>query len=186
MKRRDLLRTLVVFGVGTLVNPVQIWTSCARTVNEDTLNEQQIQLLDEIAETILPAHRGKPGAKEAGVAAFLAGHIQDCHTKQERQDMIRCIVMIDETAVSGFKKTFVELGTEQKFELIKAFDRAVKDNADPDNVAYTNYSKLRSLIVFAFFTSESGMMKYLRYAAIPGKYSGQIPYQKGDKLWAFN
>ncbi|GEM_PF-915074 len=186
MKRRDVLRTLVFFGVGSLINPAHIWMSCSPKVDRDIMDEGQIVLLGEIAETILPRHKGLPGAKDARVAQFIDQHIADCYTRQERLDLIQCIITIDETAKVRFKKSFVRLGAKQRFELLQAFDRAAKANKDKENIAYTNYSKLRSLIVFGFFTSEPGMKKCLRYAAIPGKYSGQIAYKKGDKIWEFN
>src|SRR5690606_35503765 len=100
--------------------------------------------------------------------------------------LIHCIATINKTAVAHYKTPFIELNAEQKFDLLETFDRVAKETVDKTNSAYKNYGKLKSLIVFGFFTSELGTKNCLRYAAIPGKYSGQIAYREGDKMWAFN
>ena len=43
---------------------------------------------------------------------------------------------------------------------------------------------MKELTLLGFFTSEIGATKALRYVAVPGKYVGCIPYNKGDKAWA--
>ena len=43
---------------------------------------------------------------------------------------------------------------------------------------------MKELTLLGFFTSEIGATKALRYVAVPGKYEGCIPYNKGDKAWA--
>lgn len=46
------------------------------------------------------------------------------------------------------------------------------------------FSMMKELTLLGFFTSEPGATKALRYSAVPGKYDGCMPYQKGDKGWA--
>lgn len=186
MRRRDLLKSLVVLGVGSVVAPTFVWGCHNVELNNGTLSEQQLLLLEEIADTIIPRHKKMPGAKDAKVAAFMAGHIKDCYTLEERKDLIKSILAIDETADRRFGKPFAKLGNAQKQELLKAFDRGAKNNKDSGNIAYVNYAKLKSLIVFGFFTSEIGATQCLRYLPIPGYYKGEIAYKKGDKAWALN
>ena len=46
------------------------------------------------------------------------------------------------------------------------------------------FRMIKELTLMGFFTSEVGATKALRYVAVPGKYEGCIPYNKGDKAWA--
>ena len=186
MRRRDLLKTLVIFGTGCVVSPPLVWGNNLADFSDDILNSQQILLLAEISETIIPANKKIPGAKAAGVAPFIAGHLQDCYTLKERRDIIKCISTINEVAIQRFKKDFVRLNKNQRLELLKAFDREASSNKDLKNVAYTSYAKLKNLIVFSFFTSEAGMTTCLRYVPIPGYYKGEIAYKRGGRAWAFN
>lgn len=185
MRRRDLLKSLVIFGVGSIINPINVW-GCNMSLNDGHINEQHILLLDEIAETIIPRNKKVPGAKDAGVASFIASHIKDCYTVDERRHLIASILTINETANQRFKKPFARLGNKQKEELLKAFDKEATNNSDSKNIAYLNYTKLKNLIVFGFFTSELGATTCLRYLPIPGYYKGEIAYKKGDKAWALN
>ena len=43
---------------------------------------------------------------------------------------------------------------------------------------------LRRLILFAFFKSEYGAKKVLRYDPIPGTYIGEIELKPNDTSWA--
>ena len=70
-------------------------------------------------------------------------------------------------------------GLTTKIECTKAYQKAKKET-DP-----THYFKMmKELTLLGFFTSEIGATKALRYVAVPGKYEGCIPYNKGDKAWA--
>jgi hypothetical protein len=46
------------------------------------------------------------------------------------------------------------------------------------------FRMMKELTIIAFFTSETGATKTLRYKAVPGKYQGDVPYKKGDRAWA--
>ena len=46
------------------------------------------------------------------------------------------------------------------------------------------FTLMKQLTLFSFFTSEVGATKALRYVSIPGRYDGDMPYQKGDRAWA--
>jgi len=55
-----------------------------------------------------------------------------------------------------------------------------KKQDDPNHY----FSQVKQLTLWGYFTSEPGATKALRYVAVPGKYEGCIPYNKGDKAWA--
>jgi hypothetical protein len=43
---------------------------------------------------------------------------------------------------------------------------------------------IKELSLLGYFTSELGATEALRYNPIPGRYEGDIPYKKGDRVWA--
>ena len=55
-----------------------------------------------------------------------------------------------------------------------------KKSEDPNHY----FRMMKELTIIAFFTSETGSTKTLRYVAVPGKYLGDVPYKKGDRAWA--
>lgn len=61
----------------------------------------------------------------------------------------------------------------------------IETQINVDESALPHYfSMLKQLVLSSFFSSEVGATKVLRNAAIPGFYDGEIPYKKGDKVWA--
>jgi hypothetical protein len=62
---------------------------------------------------------------------------------------------------------------------LKEYNEAKKDK-DPNHY----FGLMKQLTLLGYFTSEIGATQALRYLAVPGKYEGCIPYNKGDKAWA--
>jgi len=64
----------------------------------------------------------------------------------------------------------------------EAYDQARRNagaNADPHF-----FRVLKELTVVGFCTSEAGATKFLKYAANPGPFKGDVPYSQIGKAWA--
>ena len=46
------------------------------------------------------------------------------------------------------------------------------------------FTLIKQLATFAYFSSEIGMTKALRYNPIPGRFDGCVEYKVGEKAWA--
>ena len=156
----------------------------AKTFNE-FYSEADVQLFNEIAEVIIPA-TASPGAKEAGTGYFIATMLADSFSADERESVRTGIAKIDETCVRKFSKDFLGCTPQQQAEVFKALDQQVKQYnrvRTPDGPKHF-FWLLKELTIFGFFTSEAGMTKVIRYAPVPGKYLGDVPYKRGEKVWA--
>jgi len=96
------------------------------------------------------------------------------------------LVKIEEAAKANVSKSFKESTPEERTTLfneinkeLKAYNEKKKEN-DPNHF----FAMMKQLTLLGYFTSEIGATQALRYVAIPGKYEGCIPYQKGDRAWA--
>ncbi len=156
-----------------------------------------MQLLDDIAETILPATQ-TPGAKAAGCGAVMATFIRDCYEPAQQQLVKAGLVDIRALAKHQFNNDFLALTAAQKLTLLQALDTASK-NASSGAAGNSSLSGsrqkqrdgaphyfvlLKQLSIFTFFTSKVGGTQVLRYQAVPGHYNGDLPYKKGDRAWA--
>ncbi|MEO7834449.1 MAG: gluconate 2-dehydrogenase subunit 3 family protein, partial [Ginsengibacter sp.] len=61
-----------------------IFSSCNADVKEEFFTEENIKLLDEIGETIIPATSTSPGAKAARIGEFMKVYVTDCYTPEEQ------------------------------------------------------------------------------------------------------
>jgi hypothetical protein len=137
-------------------------------------DQEQYNFLSVFANCVLPSCEESPGATEAGVASFLDQYIPVCKPKIQQQKfketLQSLLVLYQESGGLSLlkesdakKNTWIALFEEKKL---------------------VGYDSLKSMILFAFFTSEEGMTKALRYVPVPGGYRGDIPLHENDNGWA--
>src|SRR5690606_21632635 len=110
MNRRDAIAAVGALLGTTVINEELFAASklsggTAIKMN-DLFSVKDIQLLDEIADTIIP-QTDTPGAKAAKVGEFMALMITDCYTARDRNVFIKGIKQIDEEAIAMFNTTFI-------------------------------------------------------------------------------
>lgn len=187
MNRREALSRVAVIMGGAIVGAEFFLSGCKTGASTPGLpfSPETIALLDEIAETILPATT-TPGAKEAKVGAFMAIMVKDCYDAANQKIFIDGITKLDEACNKAHGTDFMSASADQRTALLTAIDKEAKDykNAKkPEDPAHY-FTLMKQLTLTGFFTSEVGATKALRYIAVPGKYEGSVPYKKGDKAWA--
>ena len=190
MERRDLLKQIALLTGGTFIGAEMFLTSGCNNKSESAeksglFTTEQIALLDEIADTILPA-TSSPGAKEAKVGAFIALMVNDCYTKADQDVVLQGFEKLEKASEQMNKAGFMKSNAQQRTDLLTAIDKEArqyqesKKDEDPNHY----FTLLKQLTLLGYFTSEVGATKALRYVQVPGRYEGCIDYKKGDKAWA--
>lgn len=183
MNRRELLTTLSVSVGGSLLLP-NVLASCRSDEYVATFFEtKDISLINQIGETILPATPESGGAAAAKVAYFIDFFAQKGLAPEEQALLKESIPKFKEYVKTSAGKSFLRLDAEIQHDLLVELDDKSK------RLAATNGEKhyfqlLKELVLFAYFTSETGMTEAMRYVAIPGKFEGDYPYEKGEGAWA--
>lgn len=145
-----------------------------------TFTAQDIALLDEVAETILPETK-TPGAKAAHVGAFMALMVTDSYDERE-QTIFR----------DGLRKlseaSFMAATPAQRLAKLEQLDREQKAYMDAhqgDDDAPPHYFRLmKQLTLLGYFTSEIGCTQAMRYRETPGRFDPCVPYTPGETTWA--
>lgn len=201
MDRRDALARVAIIMGGTVIGADFFLTSCsspakkdAKTAASDTaaakeakplLDANQVSLLDEVGETILPATQ-TPGAKAAQVGSFMAVMVRDCYTPADQKIFLNGLTKLDQDCKTKNGKGFLACDPAQRTAFLTALDaeqKAFTQNKQKDDPAHY-FRMMKELTLLGFFTSEVGATKALRYLPVPGRYDGDVPYKKGDKAWA--
>ncbi|WP_256010639.1 gluconate 2-dehydrogenase subunit 3 family protein [Desertivirga xinjiangensis] len=188
MNRREALSTVAWLLGGTIISADLFTNLACRPKAEkynDLFTQEQISLLDEVAETILPA-TNTPGAKDAKVGEFMGLMVRDCYKPEDQKIFINGIGRLEKEAEKKFKKKFSECNAAQRTELLTELDKEQKAySKDKSQEAPNHYFKMiKELTLLGFFTSEVGATKALRYVSVPGRYDGCIPYKKGDRAFS--
>ena len=163
-----------------------------------TFTAADVALLDEIAETILP-ETSTPGAKAAKVGAFIALMVTDAYGDLSRQVFQQGLGHVDDVCRQAHQVSFMEASPAQRLALVEALDREqhaemedrapkrrVRAPAAPssgDEPAHY-FRMMKELTLLGYFTSEIGYTRAMRYLESPGRFEPDVPYTRGDTIWA--
>lgn len=186
MKRRRFLSSVAIILPAAIVSTDILFSSCNTGAEENYFSEENINLLDEIGETIIPATASSPGAKAAKIGEFMKVYVPDCYTPEQQTIFWAGINKVKKLGKSKFGNQFVKLSVSQKQEVLRSLENESKNNKNSNNKneAPQFYPMIKNLVVFGFFTSKPGATKALRYIQTPDGYQANVPYKKGDKAWA--
>lgn len=189
MNRRDALNRVALILGGTVVGGAAFLESCkssdAKLAVGLPFSAENISFLDEVAETIIPT-TNTPGAKAAGVGAFMNTMVVDCYEEKDQKIFMNGLTEIDEASKKKNGKSFLSASADERKALLTEIDKQAKDynkskkSEDPNHY----FQLMKQLTLLGYFSSEIGCTQALRYEAVPGRYEGCIPYKKGDRAWA--
>lgn len=186
-RREAILRVSALFGGIALVGQSAMLAGCSRQKTPDnaTFTEPDVAFLDEVAETILP-ETGTPGAKAAGVGAFIALMVTDTYTFREQQVFRDGMRTLDDECDEMHGASFMSATSAQRLALLEKLDAEqvhyMKSRADDAPAHY--FRMLKELALLGYFTSEIGYNEAMRYVETPGRYEPCVPYAPGEKAWA--
>jgi hypothetical protein len=203
MDRREAIkRVSVMLGGAALVGGSSLFTACAppdkstataaaatdtaSTVsNFKAFTPQEIALLDEVADTILPDTK-TPGAKAAKTGAFMALMVTDAYAAKDQATFREGMIKLDAASQAANKTTFMAATPAQRLALLEALDKEQKaymDTRKPDDATHY-FRMMKELTLLGYFTSEIGVTKAQRYSETPGRFDPCLPYAKGETSWA--
>lgn len=179
-RREAILKASAALGGATLIGQAAMLAGCDRQQaavpfakaerQEGLFSDTDLELLAEIAETILP-ETDTPGAKAAGVGPFIALMVTDCYSPAEQEAFREGLATIDRECQEAYGGNFVELTPEQRLAIAERFDREQFDAIQNRAGEPAHYFRmLKELTVLGFFTSEIAYGSVLDYAETPGRY----------------
>lgn len=173
MNRRELLKNIAIISGGIFIGSSFLLSSCKRDdAGSLVLSEDLQKLLAEISETIIP-ETDTVGAKSTEVSKFISVVFQDIYSEEEQTEFINALNMVNDKSKELMGDEFIKLSATDKANLINK----VKNPKDKGFLA------MYQMILYSYLTSEKGMQAAFRYTPVPGKFVGDIPYKKGDKMF---
>jgi hypothetical protein len=189
MNRKGFLGRLTLLGGCTLVVPSVLLHSCNVTPRFwSSLSANDIGLLNELGETILPKTKEMAGAREIQVGKYIVDIVNACLSPDDQNTFLNGLTAIDSKSVADFGKSFEELEEEDKYILLKVLqDEAVAFNEGQEGVLEPEihyFSLLKELVISGYFTSKEVIIEGFDYNPIPGRYEGCIDFSEiQDKVY---
>jgi len=175
MNRREAIRNTSIFLGAASMGVITTQLASCKVDTSDKwepifLSLQESNLLNELAETILPA-TDTPGAKDAMVVRYLDEYAKNFLKPEEQTEYKSALAVIENLAKGKFEKDFTKLSIDQRGQVLQSM---IDDPAEGDTSPSSIFYDLRDAITTAFFTSEVGATQVLDYDPIPGNYDGDI------------
>ena len=120
--------------------------------------------------------------KENNLGAFLHCYIDNCLSEKEKGNFVEGSDNLQKYCRNQFSVPFEKL---DDLKMKRVLDNLfTNEKASVFKNSYQWIYDLRRLILFAFFKSEYGATKILRYDPIPGTYVGELELDPSDTSWA--
>ena len=127
MNRREAVQYISLLVGGTVIGGNFFLQGCkSKTGVSMTFSDADVSLLDEIADTILPA-TSTPGAKAAKVGQFMTVMVNDCYDAPDQKIFHEGIAKIDEASNKKNGKSFLESTPQQRHDLLLDLEKDASD-----------------------------------------------------------
>jgi hypothetical protein len=183
-RRKAIALTATIIG-GSIIGSKFFLSGCTNSEKPAIqFSDDDIRLLDEIGETILPHSDRSPGAKATQIGEFMKTIVTDVYDEYETYIFLSGIRTIRNSSEEKYSKNFMMISPKKRHELLIDFDKAARQKTDKGNTHF--FTMMKQLTIWGYFSSEQGATKALRYLQTPGRYDACIEYKSGDRAWAFS
>jgi hypothetical protein len=146
-------------------------------------------LVAEIADVIIPK-TDTPGAKEAGVGAFIEIALKDCFSANQQNSFVEGLKKVEEEAEKAGGK-FASLANDKKISVLKTMEAIAKSESEvkekkakqidsesglekkensKEEVISPFFNLAKELTLMGYFTSEIGATQALEHVPVPGRF----------------
>jgi hypothetical protein len=143
------------------------------------LDGRELALLDVLSEAILPADGHSPGARAAGVAAFVDGRLAEKDPRipecaEERKEARDHLAALDALCRELNGRGFLEATPEERHAVLA---KAAEGERDPTTAAEKAFKWAKDQTAHAYYTSKIGIHQELEYKgnSILVEFVGEIP-----------
>jgi hypothetical protein len=182
-RREALRRVSLLLGGATLIGE-SVWLAADAAPSAASLSmfsAGEVALLDEIADTILPA-TSTPGAKAAGVGPFIAVMVRDVYDARQQKIFRAGLATLERGCRKQNGAGFMACTPEQRTAFLEQLDREQYAQRNSGTPHY--FRMMKELTLLGYFTSEIGYTQAMRYTETPARFDPCVPYTPGEKAWA--
>jgi len=184
-RRSVLKRAAALFGGSVTATQLSLLMRSVAAMAEDTtprfLNQEQFSMIERIVDLIIPETDTR-GALGAGVHHFIDLMLADWASPQRRARYVAGLEDIDRRARQSGADSFSASSTAQQTVLLQTLD---KETFAQDAID-TFFGEFKKMVLFAYYSSETGATIELRYQRIPGDYRPCVPLDEIGRAWFWN
>ncbi len=183
MNRRAAIAASGAVAASSYLAAGVLLSACSREAKDAssesaTLASDDVELMVQLADTLLPTTPSSPGAAAAGAGPVMSLLLTDCYERGAVARMREGLAAVRTRCESACGGPFVKLSPSEREKFVKEIDAEAVAAGD------THWFHLmRQLALQAYFSTETGMTKALRYIRVPGHWTGCMPLEPGQPAW---
>ncbi len=196
MDRRKALQNTGLLAGATLVIPsfLSLLQSCKTEPRLDWqplfFTKDEALLVSSLVDTILPRTE-TPGALDVKADMFLDKVFAKTYDEKAREKVRSDMAQFNADCTQQFGDAFADLGETDKVAMLKAmeatsgkFNGSVWGTSVGKQEPVGFYRSLKSMAIWAYFTSEEIGEKVLSYDPVPQEYDGCKPVSEVGNRWS--
>jgi hypothetical protein len=133
------------------------------------LTAAEFALLEELSDMIIPTDERSPGARAAGVAAYIDSRLAESPEPETRSRWREGLAGVDALSRELAGKPFLQATPEQRVQVVTKMAAA---ESDPKTAQDRFFKEVKGRTVYAYYTSKAGIQDDQRY-------KGNV-YQNGE------
>lgn len=146
-------------------------------------NEYEAKLVTTLADVIM-SKDDYPSASEVGVPSFIESMVSTVYSEEQREMFLKGLNEFGSLAQGSLQIDYSESLEEDRYRFTYQQNETALQLRDESTNEPSFFLMFKELTILGYFTSEIGATQVLRYEAIPGYYSGCIPFEEVGKTWA--
>lgn len=168
--------TIAVAQLGPLASRVAL----AQAENSLPLffDQPQFLIVERVVDLMIP-ETDTPGAHAAGVHHFIDLMLAEWASPVRRARYRQGLQSIDARARADAANSFVAISIAKQLNVLKALDQEAHVEGAPD----TFFREFKKLVLFGYYSSETGATVELRFDRIPGDYEPCVPIEDPQRAW---
>jgi hypothetical protein len=196
MDRRKALKTTGMMAGATLMAPslLSILQSCKKEARLEWqplfFEEGEARFISALVDTILP-RTDTPGALDVKVDMFIDKVVANIYDEDGQKQMKDEIARFNADCQNDYGKVFAELAEDERIKVLQEKEKASgRFSAEVWGTAVGHqepvgfYKSLKSMALWAYFSTEEIGKNVLSYDPIPGNYKGCIPLADVGNKWS--
>lgn len=185
--RREAIRRAALLLGGAISAPTlaAVLAGCAAPSSDGerwsprALTGAQVDLVAAIAEQIIP-RTDTPGARDVGVHRFIDTMLAEYSSTEERSAFLAGLATVESSAMRASGRSFVQLSSSGQRDILTPFDADAYAGAARPSFFRT----MKELTLLGYYTSEAGATRELKYARVPGRFDGCVPFATVGRAWS--
>ena len=123
-------------------------------------SKDEFALLNTLTEIIIPTDNHSPGAREAGVAAYIDRRVAEAFLAKEKDEWRDGLAAINTVSQQMFQGSFDKITPQQQADVLA---KLVKNERNPQTEPEKFFAQLKQTTAFAYYSSRIGIHQEIEY-----------------------